>query len=102
MVHIRCITRVDQQLALDLNNAESLELQRKMYTMHPYVLNQALLHYAPHCLCMYAVIGVVFVAFLVRFGFQVFLAYLHMSVSPLNPSCPFVSDADRCGESFFL
>jgi hypothetical protein len=40
MVHIRCITRVDQQLALDLHNAESLELRMKMYTMHPPVSSQ--------------------------------------------------------------
>ena len=55
----------------------------------------------PHCLCMYGIVGVVFLAFLVRFGFQVFLAYIHIGVSPLNPSCPFVPDADRCGASGF-
>jgi hypothetical protein len=47
-VRIRCITRVDQQLALDSNNTESLELQRKMYTIHPFLLNAALL---PRSLC---------------------------------------------------
>lgn len=102
MVQIRCITRVEERLALDLNNTESLELKCKMYTMHSFAFNEALLPHAPHCLCMYGMIGVVFVAFLVRFGFQVFLAYLHISVSPLNPSCKYVPQVHRCGTSVFL
>jgi hypothetical protein len=49
---------------------------------------------------MYGIVGAVFVAFVVRFCFTVYLAYLSIGVSPFNRPCSPTKGVSRCGTIF--
>jgi hypothetical protein len=106
LICIRCIARIDKQLDRS-KNTQSLELQRKMYYALPLSASFFLQRIASvsvlsvtRCLRMYGIVGAVFVAFVVRFCFTVYLAYLNIGVSQFNRPCSPIKGVSRCGTIF--